>query len=62
MSVLEPAQRNALRFEQCGGMLRNVLTRPVPALAAEHAEVVLAKALMRAELEVDAAHPATAPV
>src|SRR5262249_31529900 len=35
-SVLEPSQRDALRFEQRGGMLRNILTRPVPGLAAEH--------------------------
>ena len=32
-----PAEREALRFEQRGGMLRNILTRPVPRLAAEHA-------------------------
>ena len=30
-SVLEPSHRDALRFEQRGGMLRNILTRPVPA-------------------------------
>ena len=40
-SLLNPAEREALRFEQRGGMLRNVLTRPVPRLAAEHAEQVL---------------------
>ena len=49
-SVLEPRQRDALRFEQRGGMLRNILTRPVPALAAEHARIVLEAELMRAGL------------
>ena len=49
-SVLEPRQRDALRFEQRGGMLRNILTRPVPALAAEHAQSVLESELKRAGL------------
>ncbi len=40
-SLLNPGEREALRFEQRRGMLRNVLTRPVPRLAAEHAEQVL---------------------
>ena len=40
-SLTNPAEREALRFEQRGGMLRNILTRPVPRLAAEHAEQVL---------------------
>jgi len=40
-SLLNPERREALRFEQRQGMLRNVLTRPVPRLAAEHAETVL---------------------
>jgi alkylresorcinol/alkylpyrone synthase len=44
-SLLNPEQRAALRFEQRGGMLRNVLTRPVPRLAAEHAERVLDRML-----------------
>jgi predicted naringenin-chalcone synthase len=48
--VLEPRQRDALRFEQRGGMLRNILTRPVPALAAEHAQIVLQAELLRAGL------------
>ncbi len=50
--MLEPSQRDALRFEQRGGMLRNILTRPVPALAAEHAQTVLEAELARAELKV----------
>jgi polyketide synthase Type III len=51
-SVLEPGHRDALRFEQRGGMLRNILTRPVPALAAVHAQAVLQAELARAELEM----------
>jgi alkylresorcinol/alkylpyrone synthase len=51
-SVLEPRHRDALRFEQRGGMLRNILTRPVPALAAEHAQAVLQAELAHAELEM----------
>lgn len=50
-SLLNPAQREALRFEQRGGMLRNVLTRPVPRLAAAHAERVLDDVLGRAGVD-----------
>src|SRR5881394_444396 len=50
-SLLNPAEREALRFEQRGGMLRNVLTRPVPRLAAEHAEQVLDRMFAAASLE-----------
>jgi len=50
-SLLNPSEREALRFEQRGGMLRNVLTRPVPRLAAEHAEQVLDRMLAAASLE-----------
>ena len=52
-SVVEPRQRDALRFEQRGGMLRNILTRPVPALAAEHALAVLETVLAREKLKAD---------
>lgn len=41
-SLLNPSQRDALRFEQRDGMLRNILTREVPALAAGHVEKLLA--------------------
>ena len=51
-SLLEPAQRNALRFEHEGGMLRNVLTRPVPQLAASAAQRVLNSVLERTSLSV----------
>jgi predicted naringenin-chalcone synthase len=44
-SLMNPAERDALRFESRQGMLRNVLTRPVPRLAADHAREVLDKAL-----------------
>ncbi|MEX2496538.1 MAG: 3-oxoacyl-[acyl-carrier-protein] synthase III C-terminal domain-containing protein [Woeseia sp.] len=50
-SLVIPAHRDALRFEQRNGMLRNVLTRSVPRLAAEHAEQVLRKVLRDAELD-----------
>ena len=50
-SLVNPAERNALLFETRRGMLRNVLTRPVPRLAAEHAERVLHTVLANAGLE-----------
>ena len=40
-SFIDPAERQALRFEHDAGMLRNVLTRRVPQLAAQRAEQVL---------------------
>jgi 3,5-dihydroxyphenylacetyl-CoA synthase len=55
-SVVDPAERDALMFETRGGMLRNVLTRPVPHLAAKHAADVLhasldSAGLMRTDIE-----------
>ncbi len=47
-SLTNPGEREALRFEHRGGLLRNILTRQVPALAANHAEQVLDDALRRA--------------
>jgi predicted naringenin-chalcone synthase len=44
-SMTEPAQRDSLRFEQRGGMLRNVLSLKVPELAARHASQLLRRAL-----------------
>jgi len=44
-SLVNPAQRDALLFQTQGGMLRNVLTRPVPGLAADHADQVLLRVL-----------------
>ena len=40
-SVLNPADRDLLRFETKGGMLRNILTTAVPVRAAQYAETVL---------------------
>ena len=40
-SLTDPEQRDQLRFEQCQGMLRNILMPPVPQLAAEYAEKIL---------------------
>ena len=49
-SLLDPTHRDALKFETRQGMLRNVLTRAVPALAADHALRVLHTVLKRAGL------------
>ena len=40
-SHIDPLERDTLRFEQKNGMLRNILTPPVPQLAASTAELVL---------------------
>lgn len=47
-SLLNPAQRNALKFESRQGMLRNILTRQVPHLAADCAHQVLETVMQRA--------------
>ena len=44
-SLTAPEHREALRFETVGGRLRNILTLPVPKLAAAHAREVLDGAL-----------------
>jgi len=44
-SLVSPGERDALRFEQRGGLLRNVLTLAVPRIAATHAQQVLEMAL-----------------
>src|SRR5215469_11880571 len=49
-SLLDPSTRDALRFEQRGGMLRNILTRPVPSLAADYVRRVLERVLERTGL------------
>ncbi len=49
-SLIEPKQRKALMFEQRDGMLRNILTREVPTLAADYAHRVLETVLGRAQL------------
>ena len=40
-SATEPAQREALRFQTRGGLLRNVLTRAVPSIAAREATALM---------------------
>jgi predicted naringenin-chalcone synthase len=40
-SIVSPSERDALRFEQREGLLRNILTLAVPKIAATHAEQVL---------------------
>ena len=52
-SLIVPEQRDALKFEQQGGMLRNILTRGVPALAGQYAAQVLDTVLRRAGLASD---------
>jgi predicted naringenin-chalcone synthase len=47
-STIDPKARDLLRFEQRRGMLRNVLTPQVPALAAEKAEQLLRRVLQSA--------------
>ena len=47
-SLINPAERKALEFEQRQGMLRNILTRRVPRLAAEYAYQVLNTGLEKA--------------
>jgi predicted naringenin-chalcone synthase len=44
-TFLNPADRDFLRFEQRGGMLRNILDRKVPALAAKHVDCLLTETL-----------------
>jgi len=47
-STLVPTERDTLRFEQQQGMLRNILHRSVPTLAATQAEAVLDEVLSNA--------------
>ena len=44
-SILSAEDRDYLRFDQRDGMLRNILTRQVPSLAAKHAERILCELL-----------------
>ncbi|MGA9341949.1 MAG: hypothetical protein WBV61_06400, partial [Rhodanobacteraceae bacterium] len=47
-SLVDPAERDALRFDKHNGLLRNILTRAVPGLAADYAQRVL-QAVLTAE-------------
>jgi predicted naringenin-chalcone synthase len=49
-SLINPAERKSLMFEQRDGMLRNILSRAVPTLAADYAHRVLTTVLGRAGL------------
>jgi polyketide synthase Type III len=49
-SLTNTSERDALKFETRNGMLRNVLTRPVPRLAAEHAHKVFERVMQAADL------------
>lgn len=49
-SITRPEAREALRFEQRGGMLRNILTRQVPRLASEEAASLMRASLAEAGL------------
>lgn len=49
-SLLVPGHRRALQFESRSGMLRNILTREVPRLAADNALAVMHTVLERAGL------------
>jgi len=50
-SLINPAERGALMFEHRDGMLRNMLSRAVPGLAADYAHRVLKTVLGRAGLD-----------
>ena len=50
-SATAPAHRDAVRFETVGGRLRNILTLPVPRLAAQHARAVFDSASRREGFE-----------
>ena len=52
-TVVDPTHRDSLRFEQRGGMLRNILTPEVPDIAAEHAERVLDRVLRENDVSRD---------
>ena len=52
-SLIAPQHRDALRFETRQGLLRNILTREVPALASFYAARVLETVLQRSGLRTD---------
>jgi alkylresorcinol/alkylpyrone synthase len=47
-TILSTADREHLRFEQRGGMLRNILARHVPAMEGEHSENLFRQTLEKA--------------
>ena len=52
-TLLNPIDRDELRFERRGGMLRNILTTAVPALAAKHVDAMLTQRLQQEGLTRD---------
>jgi len=52
-SLIVPEQRDALKFEQREGMLRNILTKDVPEIAARYAAEVLHTVLARSGITQD---------
>jgi predicted naringenin-chalcone synthase len=52
-TLIEVGDRDELRFERRRGMLRNILSPAVPALAAKHVDRVLAEGLERSGLSRD---------
>ncbi len=52
-TLMSAVDRDELRFERRRGMLRNILTTAVPALAAKHVDQVLTDALAREQLSRD---------
>jgi len=52
LSFADPGARDSLRMETRGGLLRNVLSREVPQIAAEHANALLHRALERHGLPI----------
>ena len=51
VSLHEPAERDALRMEHRGGLLRNILSRRVPQLAAQYASAVFDTMSKRRHIE-----------
>jgi alkylresorcinol/alkylpyrone synthase len=52
-SMTDPGERDSLRMEQRGGLLRNILSPEVPSLAGAHASAVLAQGLREHGLQRD---------
>jgi predicted naringenin-chalcone synthase len=55
-SFIDPSQREALRFEHREGMLRNILTRAVPRLAAQYGQTLLSTTLQHEQVKQDDIH------
>jgi predicted naringenin-chalcone synthase len=52
VSLVDPSERDRLRMEMRGGLLRNILSREVPQIAAERASGLLHQALARHGLQM----------